>query len=192
MPAGARFVNATNGGQVQGGQIVWNLGVLPQNEQRQLSFTIQPGQTGEYTAPASGRAYCARAVEKPINLAVMGIPALLVEVVDDKDPVQVGNNTTYVITVVNQGSAIDQNIRVQAELEPSMQFVAVEGPTKGTADAQIITFGPLESLKPGERATWRLTIKAQEAGSNRFGVRVNSDKIGERPVMETEATTFFK
>jgi uncharacterized repeat protein (TIGR01451 family) len=192
LPPSARFVSADQGGQLQGGQIVWNLGVLPPDASRQLSFTVRPGQTGDYTAPAVARAHCARDVDAPVRLAVQGIPALLLEVVDNNDPVRVGENTTYVINVVNQGSALDQNIRVQAELEPNMQFISIEGPTRGSAEGQTINFEPLPSLQPGARATWRLTVRAQDAGNTRFSVRVNSQQIGDRPVTETESTTLFR
>lgn len=192
VPAGARLVNATDNGRMDNGRITWNLGNLPINETRELTYTLQHTQPGQAQMTASARAYCARAVDATEAINIEGIPGLLLEVVDNNDPIQVGQNVTYVITVVNQGSAVDTGIRIRADLEPTMEFVSVEGPTRGEAQGDGVVFEPLARLNPQERATWRLTVKANDAGHNRFGLTLNSDKLGDRPVQETEATHFFK
>jgi len=51
----------------------------------------------------------------------------------------------------------------------------------------VIEFAPLPTLGAGQKATWRLIVKAVKAGDIRFGVRMTTDET-ERPVEETEST----
>jgi uncharacterized repeat protein (TIGR01451 family) len=115
----------------------------------------------------------------------------LIEVVDVSDPIEIGQNEVYVITVTNQGSKAGTNIQVSCMLEEGMQYISSIGPTAGTITDNALNFAPLPSLEPKARSTWRVTVKAIGAGDMRFKVIMNSDQL-ERPVEETEATMFYK
>jgi uncharacterized repeat protein (TIGR01451 family) len=112
-------------------------------------------------------------------------------VVDVSDPIAVGQNETYVITVTNQGTAPDTNIRVTATLEESMGFVSASGPTNGALAGDRVVFEPLQTLAPKASATWRVVVKALEPADARFMVLMNSSNLG-RDVGETEATNFYE
>ena len=56
------------------------------------------------------------------------IAAILFEVVDVEDPIEVGGETTYEIRVLNQGSKAALNVEVGVLFPPEMQPVAAEGP----------------------------------------------------------------
>jgi hypothetical protein len=49
----------------------------------------------------------------------------------------------------------------------------------------------LDSLAPGQAATWWVKVKAEKAGDVRFRASVTSGDM-ERPVGETEATKFYQ
>jgi len=116
----------------------------------------------------------------------------LLEVVDLCDPIQVGQTETYVITVTNQGTARDTNIRITCFLEPNMEYASSEGDTEATVLGNKITFAPLSSLEPKAQAKWQIEVKATSVGNVRFKTILSSDQLGERPVAETEATNFYK
>ena len=80
---------------------------------------------------------------------LQGIPALLMEVVDEIDPVTVGDETTYVITVTNQGSAQDQNVTIVCNLEEAMSFVSGTGTSAVTAEGGTVTMAAVPG--PGSR-----------------------------------------
>jgi len=103
-----------------------------------------------------------------------------------------GDDETYVITVTNQGSASDTNIRLVAMLEDGVQYVSSSGPTTGTAEGQKVTFEPLPTLAPKAAATWRVAVKGNKVGDTRFEVQMTSDQLGNKPVMETESTRFYE
>lgn len=190
-PAGTALVNASDGGQLSPEGIVWNLGTLAPGAARTVTVMVTPREKGVVVNAAEARAYCADAKAAEAQTAVEGIPAILLEVIDLEDPIEVGANETYEVVVTNQGSADGTNIRVVCELEPSMQYVSDAGPTPGSASGNTVTFAPLATLAPKAKATWRIVVKAVSPGDVRFRVMLKSDQI-DRPVEETEATNFYQ
>ena len=116
-----------------------------------------------------------------------GIAAVLLEVVDISDPIEVGGQETYVITATNQGSALDHNVQITCVLEDAQEYVSSDGPTRATVEGRTIRFAPLGTLPAKQKATWRVVVKALRAGDIRFSVTMNTQELG-RPVEETEAT----
>ena len=190
VPAGTQLVSASNGGKLVGGKVVWNLGTLAPNRSQKLSVTVMASQAGTIKNSASATATCAEGVSAAAQTIVAGIPAILLEVIDLDDPIEVGNNTTYEIIATNQGSSPGTNISIVCTLEANMQYVSSSGATRGSAEGNKVTFAPLGSLAPKAKAVWRVNVKALKAGDVRFTVAMNSDQL-QRPVDETEATHLY-
>jgi uncharacterized repeat protein (TIGR01451 family) len=191
LPMGARFVSTTGGGSLVQDKVVWNLGTLSAGSSRTVSLTLMPEKAGTVTNTAMAKATCAEDVRDSASTEVAGIPAVLLEVIDIDDPVEVGSETTYVIVATNQGSSPGTNISIVCTLEDNEQYVSSSGATAGTLKDDTVTFAPLSSLAPKAKATWRVVVKAVKSGDVRFKVIMNTDQI-ERPVQETEATHLYE
>ncbi len=191
LPAGTTFVRASEGGRVVGNKVVWDLGTMAPKASRTVTMRLNPAGAGMYRNTASAMAYCAATVTDSCSSEVTGIPAILLEVIDIDDPIEVGDNETYVITVTNQGSAPDTNIQIVCTLENAQQYVSSSGATRGSARGQVITFAPLPSLAAQEKAVFRVVAKCVSAGDIRFSVQMTSDQLT-RPVEETEATNIYE
>lgn len=85
-----------------------------------------PNQIGTITNKVSAKAYCAEA-DAETTTEVVGIPAILLEVVDNDDPIEVGANETYDIIVINQGSAEGTNIAITCTIPPQQEYVSADG-----------------------------------------------------------------
>ncbi|MHA7813959.1 MAG: COG1361 family protein [Phycisphaerales bacterium] len=191
IPQGTSVVRVSNGGQVQGNNVVWNFGAMDAGASRDFSMTVSASSIGNYTSSVVANAACADSVSDSCRTEVKGIPAILLEVVDITDPVEVGQQTTYVITVTNQGSANDNNIRIVATLPPEQSFVSASGATNGTANGKTVNFAPSGSLAPGAAITWRVTVRADSAADSRFRVEMTSANL-KSEVIETEATNLYE
>lgn len=188
FPAGVEFLSADNGGQREGGNVVWNLGTLEAGQSRTLNVEARCNQITNVRNMARVT-YCAEA-QAECQLVVKGIPAILLECVDDPDPVEVGSQTTYTIIVTNQGSETGTNIAITCTLPPEQEFVKAGGPTEARADGKVVTFAPLPSLAPRAKATFLVTTKGVRPGDSRFAVSMKSDQI-DSPVTETESTNIY-
>ena len=184
------FVRATDDGMFADGKVTWNLGTLAPGATKTVNVTVKPNIKGTITDTATVNAVCAKPISAEASTKISGIPAVLLEVVDREDPIEVGETVTYEIAVTNQGSAEDTNIIVVAEMDPEMQYVSDAGPTKGNVNGRRIEFAPLPQLGVGEKKIWLLTVKAAAAGDVRIRVTMDTDQLT-RPVMETEATNFY-
>ncbi len=191
VAGGGRITQASDGATATDGKLTYSLGDLAPKGSFTARLVYSNGQPGTVKAAATARAYCAAAASDMASTEYVGIPAILLEVVDVDDPVAVGTNTTYVITATNQGSAPATGVAITAQLEESMQFVAAAGATTGSAAGNKITFQPLPTLGVGQKATWQLTAKAVEADDHRIRVTMTSDQL-QRPVEETEATNLYE
>ncbi|MEQ8770847.1 MAG: hypothetical protein RIB60_10110 [Phycisphaerales bacterium] len=191
LPAGAEFVRASSGGVQNGSTVNFNLNGVPAGAQRTVSVTMRATQAGDFCTTASASCACADTVTEQCCTAIRGIPAILLEVIDVADPIEVGQQETYVITVTNQGSAPDTNIRIVVTLPAEQEYVSAGGATNGSISGRTITFAPLASLAPKARAEWRVVVRATDEGDVRFGVEMTSDQLTS-PVRETEATNLYR
>ncbi len=189
VPAGTTFARASDGGANAGGTVRWNLGSLAAGATRSMSFVVQPAQRGNIDARARVVGECANAATDGCTVDVLGVPAVLLEVVDMDDPILVGENVTYRITVTNQGSAPDRQIEIVCNLEENAQFVSASG--QHQVSGRTITFAPVPVLNAKERVTFEVTVKAVSGGDVRFGVTMNTAELS-RPVNETESTNFYE
>ena len=191
---GIEFESATDQGvytHSSPGQVTWNIGSIAPNSTKVVRMTLTSNFKGELLSKATVRAHCAEAVATTAKTTIVGIPALRLEVIDVDDPIRIGENETYLITVTNQGSSNISNIRVSCEIEDQMSYISSTGPTKAQAAGNKINFQPLPNLSPNDKAIWQITVKAVGPGDLRFKVEVDSDQF-KRPVNESEATTFYE
>lgn len=175
-----------------GGQIEpRDLGVIAPGESKQVSVTMPATQRDDLVLTARALAVCAEAETAQATVQIRTLAALLVETVDNNDPVKVGETTTYQILIRNQGSGAAENVTVTAELPPGLQFVSAEGTTDVKADGQKLQFAPIKTLAPGATAVWQVEARAQQGGMVQFELRVNSESLNQE-VIETEPTRLYQ
>jgi uncharacterized repeat protein (TIGR01451 family) len=192
VPAGTTFVSADGGGQNMGGKVNWNVGSLAAGATQTYKMTVKPSGAGAAPVTVTASATCLSASSSNCSTMIAGIPAILLEVVDTVDPVEVGGETTFIVTVTNQGSADDDDIVVVATLPPQMSFINATGPAKVTQNGQVITMGDVDDLFPGQRAEWKLRVKINAPGDVRTSWSMTSKQFSTPPITETEATNLFK
>ncbi len=189
VPAGATFVEASDGGQFANGKVTWNMGTLEPKASRKVTITLKATQRGEIRNTATAQAFCAQATADAAT-PIKGVPAILLEVVDNPDPIEVGGTTTYTIEITNQGTADDSNIVIVCELPEQQELVSSDGPTKGTLTGRTIRFAPLPSLAPKAKVAYRVVVKSTAVGDVRFKTSMTSDMLT-APVEETESTHIY-
>jgi uncharacterized repeat protein (TIGR01451 family) len=194
IPENTQFKKSSGGGMythASPGVVTWKIGDLAPGESRDVTMKLQLDQPGTLFTMATAKAFCAETASDSCRTELEGIPAVLLEVVDISDPIEIGSMETYIITVTNQGTADDTNIVINALLEDTMEFVSTSGPTKATVSGNKITFEPLPALATGGQESWKVNVKAIGEGDVRFRATMDSDQLG-RVVLETEATRFYQ
>lgn len=191
IPQGAQGVRTSPPGTVSGSKVVWQLGTLAVNASKKVSITYALTGAGSLAQAATATAVCANTVTAKAETTVYGIAAVLLEVIDTDDPVQVGGQTTYMITATNQGSSPSTNVQIAVAVEDAEEIVAASGPTDVTIEGNTARSAPLAALAPKAKATWQVTVKALKEGDVRFRATMTTAELG-RNVEETEATQLYE
>jgi uncharacterized repeat protein (TIGR01451 family) len=190
VPEGAAIARTTEGGVASGNAVSWELRDLAAGTGRPLCAFFSMRQPGRLSLNATAVGLRAAAVQTACSSTVLGIPAILLELVDVEDPVQVGGQVTYEIKVTNQGSASGTNIRIACTLPASEEFVSGDGVTTVRAQERVVTTDVLLELLPKAAATWRVVVKAVRADDARFRLQLTSDQF-QQPIDEQESTELY-
>jgi uncharacterized repeat protein (TIGR01451 family) len=197
VPDGTTFVRADQNGQFADGQVAWVLGTLEAGASKTVELVLRAKSAGKICNKARVDADGGLKAEAEFCTIFKGASAVLLEMVDRKDPIPVGGDTSYPITVLNQGHVPVTNIRIKALVPVALKFIRADGPTKfklgeKTAEYQVLLFEPLASLEAGDRAEYEVFVEAERPGDVRFTVELTADqlKMG-GPVREQESTTVF-
>jgi len=190
VPPGAEVLKATDGARPVAGALEWSFGELAVGKTKEAEVTLRTYERGGVGGTAVAVAWCAEQVAAAAQCECVGIPAILLEVVDVEDPIEVGQKETYIIKATNQGTARDTNIIISCRLEDTMRYVSSSGPTEASVTGDTVTFAPLPALAPKASVSWKVRVQAVAKGDVRFAVQMNTDELG-RPVDENEATNFY-
>ncbi len=200
IPDGMELVRAENGGKLTGNQVTWLLGALEPGAAPTLEIVLKAKGPGKICNRARAVADTGLSAEAEFCTVFQVASALLLEMIDRKDPVHIGEDTSYPIEVVNQGSIPVSNIRIKALIPEGMTLTRAKGPVnppekiaEKTADGyQVLLFDPLPSLAPGARAEYEVFVTARKAGDVRFKVEMTADQLkAGGPVREEESTTIY-
>ncbi len=187
------FMGASDGGRLQGSEVVWVVGDLAAGAGKRLQLTTtsaRPTPNAANGARASGRVVGDAAevrVQSDAALAVLGLPAYKMTVEDRDDPIEVGGRTAYRIQVKNTGSLPGDRVQVTATVPPQMRAVTASGPATYRVEGGRVTFTPLETLSPGQTATYIVEVEAVQAGEARFRAELTTATMS-NPVVKEEST----
>ena len=193
VPPGMKFVRANNAGQYDEASrtVRWQLEELPIREQGSVQLTVIPTEMGQQVIQAQVTSTLGVKAQQELPVEVDGIAAILFQVADIDDPIEVGKEAHYEIHVVNQGSKAATNVQLTVLLPPEMRPVAAEGPTRYTIENSRVVFEGLSRLAPKADTTYRVRVQGLQPGDLRVRVQLTTDEI-RTPVTKEELTKVYQ
>ncbi len=192
VPDGFKVLAASDGGRhdYTTRTVSWFLGEVSPGQSKEVKFEAQAIAIGvhKHKAMASGARNLRTECEKVTR--VEGLSALLLEMVDTEDPIEVGGDTGYEVRVTNTGTQTETDIRLVATVPDKMEFKSATGPVRFRTEGKTILFDPIEKLAPRADAVLRLHVKAAEAGNVRFKIQMTSTNLQE-PIIKMESTRIY-
>lgn len=187
LPAGASLKESTVGGREDSGAVVWMLDSMGPGSIQEVCATLVVERLGTFGFSAVAKGAKSAEVKTACETFIRGVPAILLEVIDVEDPIEVGGQVTYVVRVTNQGSAAGTHVKLKCTLPASQEYISGSGSTLLIVDGQVMTTEAIPSLAPKDSAEWRLVVRAAQADDARFSVELSSDQF-EIPIHENEST----
>jgi len=179
-----RFDSATK-------SINWFIGNLEVGKVYEGEFKLRAVDRGNFPIFAQAVAERGLAAEDKHTTRVEGIAAILLEVVDVDDPIEVGAETYYEVLVTNQVTEFAKDVKVKAVVPDGIRILDSKGPTRGRIVGQTIEFDAISKLAPRADAIYRIKVKTSKAGDQRVEVQVTSATL-KSPVKELESTKVYR
>jgi uncharacterized repeat protein (TIGR01451 family) len=192
IPAGFKFVSASDGGRhdFSTRTVTWFVGEIGPGQAKDVKLECEAVNPGEWIHHATTAGARGLKAEADCKTKVEGLSAILLEVVDTEDPIEVGTDTSYEVRITNTGSKTETNLKLSCVVPEQMQFKAAQGPVKYAEHGKEIVFEPIAKLAPRADAIFRLTVKGIAPANVRFKAQITSDTLVE-PVIEMEATRIY-
>jgi uncharacterized repeat protein (TIGR01451 family) len=192
LPKGMKFLRANNMGEYDAAShaVYWSLAELPEGEKGTVELVAMPIEAGPQTLAVESRAGQGLADATQRQIMIDGLAAIMFEVRDLEDPIEVGRETGYEIRVVNQGTKAATNVQVAVKLPAGMQLVSAEGETQHAERQGAIIFEPLAQLAAKADTVYRVRVQGTAAGDQRVTVEVNTDDLAQ-PIRREESTLVF-
>jgi uncharacterized repeat protein (TIGR01451 family) len=192
LPEGLEFVAASEGGVHDPATrtVRWQIEAVPPAQKRTLWVKVLAKAPGDLVTRTTAQATRGRELRAEAAVRVEGMAALVCEVVDLENPIEVGAETTYEIRVFNQGTAPSTGIQVVANLPRGLTAKGATGPVPYHVQGQQVVFDPLPKLAPRADTVYRVRLAGLEAGDLRVKVQLTSDQV-RVPVCQEEVTHVY-
>jgi uncharacterized repeat protein (TIGR01451 family) len=182
-PAPTAFVSAS-GATMSGNTATWNVGTLAPGASKTFDVVLTSRTAGRYCNAASVTSTQGLRDSAEACTVWKGLSALLLELVDDPDPIQVGETTTYTVRVTNQGNADETNIKMRLIFPAEVDPASASG--GGTISGKTVTFPTYQRLAPKQSFTYTVTGRGAKEGVGRVkAIRDAESQPGETTEEET-------
>jgi len=185
-PRGTSIV-AANGAKINGNQAVWRMKQLNAGEKVSFAITLTSCTPGCYTNRVSVNNCQGCCESAEFSTRWKGRPAFSMCVRDTKDPLCIGECTSYMIDVTNQGSESDNNVVVVLRFPPEIVPESLSGDVAGTISGQTVSFAPVNRFGPRQTLNYRVNARAKSSGDARVIAELSSDSI-RTPIVQQEST----
>jgi len=194
IPQGFKFVAASDGGRhdFAARTISWFIGDLTPGQTREVKLDLLAVNIGEHRHQASATGNRGIKTDAEIVTRVEGLSALLMELVDLVDPVEVGVDTSYEIRITNTGSKTETNLQLTCTLPEKMEFRSARGTgnQRYRVQGKEVIFEALPKLAPRADAIFRVNVRGLAPGDLRFRAVIRADGLTE-PVLKEESTKVY-
>jgi len=190
IPLQTAFVSASDNGQFTGNQVQWALGTLPASGRKTVQLVLRAHTAGEVINQATAAADAGLSARAETRTRFEGAAGLTVDIDESDDPIEVGKEMSYTITVRNQGTQLATDVIVVATAPEQMNIVRGQGPSDNRKEFQKLIFQSL-AIPSGESARFVVTVRTLKPGDVRFRVDVSAKELTAGPVHREESTTIY-
>jgi uncharacterized repeat protein (TIGR01451 family) len=186
VPNATEIVNAA-GGKINCNQVVWRLRELDVGASETFNLTLTSCTPGCHTNRVNVTSCQGCNDSAEFVTRWRGRPAINVCIRDTEDPICVGQTTSYIIEVTNQGNEQDENLAVVVRFPEQLKPLSGHGDSEGKVSGNTVTFEPIDTFAPRRALRYRIEAKAVSAGDARVVAEVSSDAF-KAPITQQEST----
>ena len=177
LPSGLRYVQSNNKGTYNRNlhAVLWELAELQNGVDASVEVMTEPIAIGNQPIKFEATADLKMRDTTDHPLVVEHLVDVFIDIDDVLDPIEIGSETSYRVQVVNQGTKVATNVKLQVDFPNGIKPTTVDGPLANQIRGQQIVFSPIESLKPGARLSFVVSGQGKAAGDHRVVLKMNTD-----------------
>ena len=168
LPANTTFVSSADGCAESAGTVTCNIGNLASGAMTTKSFTLKVADTAPAGNISNSASVPGNEADTPtannsdsVTTSVSRQVSLAMSKTDSADPVLLGNNFTYTVSVTNDGPSTATNVTVSDTLPAQVNLVSVSSSQGGCAALPC----NLGTLTVGQMGTVTITVTAVTEGT---------------------------
>ena len=162
IPSGMTYVSSSDSGAESGGVVTWSVGDLAVDASAAVTVTLRANTAGAVTNQAAVSTDQEATAEASLNITILATPGAHLSIVDTSDPLAVGEEGGYTVTVENQSSDSPiTNVQITVVVPTQLDILLAEG---GTITDNQITYNSIASLAAGDEQTYNITVRANQEG----------------------------
>jgi uncharacterized delta-60 repeat protein/uncharacterized repeat protein (TIGR01451 family) len=173
LPAGMVYVSSSpslGNVSVNAGVLSWTISSLAKDAIASLAFVVRANNIGVTTNTAGVTTGTSDLnpdddIASAVVTVVSPTADLALGLADAPDPVLVGSNLTYTITVQNLGPATATGVVAYDTLPPTVNFISASPANSYTVVGQLVTFTNLGNLANGAQANLTIVVQPAAAGT---------------------------
>ena len=193
LPPEVRVKDA-GGGAVGSGSVEWKVAELQAGDQKAFKLTLEGTKLLDRAAVTVvaladvGAGTDAVQARAEAVVAVIGTPAVVLELATPPGFVEVGKRATFEVRVKNRGTVSARNVAVTAVVTDELKAVRGTGKAEARVEAGgKVVFPEVEEIRPGGVATFTVEVEAARVGDARFRVEVRAGHLT-NPLREEQST----
>jgi uncharacterized repeat protein (TIGR01451 family) len=190
LPERTTLVSASAGGRREGREVRWSLGTLPPGGRWTAQVVLRAAAAGEVVNRATATADRDLKAEGQAATVFEAATGVTLDIDEQDDPVEVGAETKYTVTVVNQGAGPVTRLALRATVPEQLEVTGATGPSAFRREGRQVVFGPI-TLQPRDEKVYEVLVKALRPGDVRFRVDLTADQLTAGPVHREESTTIY-
>jgi hypothetical protein len=192
-------VGGSEGAKQELGRITWPLGMLQVSERVELQVEFQclmPVDSTCLSFKVSADGDLEQTSESCLAID-RRLGALDIDLQDAADPVKLGEETEYLITITNRELHSVHDLQITATLPGLFKAISTEvregrqllPAVRAKVEGSLIRFDSVDVLAPDAQLTYRIKVQAQKAGTDRFLLSVSSDDAASGKIRLEEVST---
>lgn len=193
LPRGLQYNVAGESGEYVSAQhaVTWGLEELAVGATAKNFVTLLPVEEGEFAIRLQAQAVGVQSEPFEKQVRIEGQSELAFSIDDDNDPIEVDGQTTYAVTLTNNGTRVDEDVQVMIELPKGAKVLDVKGPVNYKVTAQGLLFDPISQMRAKDRQIFRFSVQLSQAGVQVVRAHVKS-KLRPIAVVNEESTEVYR
>ena len=189
IPAEMSYVSSDNGGQEADGVVTWSIGNLDVGQTAEVSVTLRGESVGEVINTANVTSAEGATADAVLNIQILSAAAAHVTIIDGVDPMGVGEEGSYTITITNQSDDSPMtNVRLTVTIPAQLSILSADG---GAISGGTVTYAAVPSLEAGGELEFTISVEAVADGDVVASATLRYDEFGQ-PITAQEGTTIVQ